>query len=182
MNSAATSGLGEAGRRQLLSLLDRIATVAARLRPLARGLTLVATLSALWLAFQIQLWTGASWTVAGIGLLVLGLPALVCGWLWWLLADICDLPGIAERTLGILRPTATPGAPVPTGIGETFRLGGSLKQAAKLAWEFDSLRGVIVGVLILANPIFLIVLGIAMAGAVLLALLSALVGLGVLLF
>lgn len=182
MNTAASTGLGEAGRRQLLAMLDRIAAVADRLRPVARGLTLVATLSALWLAHLLQQWTGLSWTIAGIALFILALPALICGWLWWLLADVCELPGIAERTLGILRPATVAATPDNTGIGETFRLGGSLKQAANLAWEFDNLRGVMVGVLVLANPLFLVVLGVAMVLAVLLALLSALVGLGVLLF
>ena len=182
MNRPADPGLSEAGRRQLLALLDKLAAVAARLRPFARGLTLVATLSALWLAWQLQIWTGASLTVAGIILLVLGLPALVCAWLWWLLVDICDLPDTAERALGILRPAPTPADDARVGVGETFRLGGSLKQAAKLAWEFDSLRGVIVGAMVLANPLFLLVLGISMAGAVVLGLIATLTGIGVLLF
>lgn len=184
MNRPAPATLGDAGRRQLQGLLTQLAGVANRLKPTARLLTGIATLSALWLAFQLQAWTGASLLVAGLVLAVLALPALLVGWLWWLLVDIAELPGIAARLLGgdAPDPAATPGTGPRPGVGEAFRLGGSLRQAARLAWEFESLRGVIVGALVLANPVFLVLLGLALAATVMLGLAAALTGLGVLLF
>lgn len=180
MNHAQSATLGESGRRKLLALLGHVAAVARRLKPTARLLTGIATLSALWLAFLVQSWTGASNLVFGIVLLVLAIPALVVGWLWWLLVDVCELPEIAARLLGDPAPAIAAPDTKP-GVGEAFRLGGSLREAAKLAWEFESLRGVIVGVLVLANPLFLALLGISLAAAVFLGVVAAVAGLGVLL-
>lgn len=182
MSDAKGAGLGEASRRQLLALLEQVASVARGLRPTAGRLTGIGFLSALWLTFQIQSWTGASPLVAGLILLVLSLPALASGWLWWLLVDICELPEIAARAFGVIRPGSASTPAASAGVGEAFRMGGSLKQAAALAWEVESLRGVIVGVLVLANPLFLAVLGLSLVLTIFLAAVAAVTGLLVLLF
>ena len=176
MTSAQT--LSESSRRQLLALLEKIASVANHARPWARGLTLLAALSALWLAYYVQSLTGASDTVAGIILAILLTPGLVCAWFWSLLVDVAELPELAERALGLAKQRReTPVRTEDSGAGGVFKMGGSLKQAASLAWQVEGLRGVIIGVMVLANPLFLMLLGLSLLAAFGLAVVALMTGL-----
>lgn len=185
MSEPGAGPLDDSKRRQLVALLEKISAVANHARPWARGLTLTAALSASWLAYYVHDLTGSSLTVTGIVLFILLIPALITGWLWSLLADLVELPEIAERTLGNLRQMAGARAhenKPSSGVSGVFTLGESLKQAASLAWEAEGLRGVIVGVLVLANPLFLMVLAIALLAGVVLAFIAGLTGILALLF
>ena len=177
--------LDDAKRHQLVVILEKVSAIANHARPWARGLTLSAALSASWLVYYVHSLTASSYTVTGVLLLVLLIPALVAGWLWSLLTDITELPEVAERTIGKARQMGLPQnrPEIPTGaVTGVFSLGKSLRQAASLAWDVEGLRGVIVGVMVLANPIFLMVLGISLLAAFVLAFIAGLTGIFALLF
>lgn len=156
-------------RQRLLALLDRVAAIAGRAKPFFRRATLLCALCALWLAWSLQQAAATSTLATLVVVGVLLLPALVLGWLWSLLADLGQLPEQAQRAMGGVQrmvgrePERVDGA----AVAGVFRLRGSLREAAQLAWDLEGVRGVIVGVLVLTNPLFLLLIAAALAFGVL---------------
>ena len=178
MNTPATKLDPEKARR-LAQLLDGVAALANRFKPLVRNLTLLALVAGASLALEVRyaahLGAGVS-IVIGVLLLV---PCAVLAMLWWLLSDLSDLPGQVRRVYGGLRDVARgePGGGEPAGIGGVFRIGGSLREAASLAVDAGGLAGAITGAMLLANPLFLLAIAMAIVGAFVLTLLAAAGGL-----
>src|SRR5690349_21174563 len=105
MNVPAT-GLDPEKARRLAQLLDGVAALANRFKPVVRNLTLLALLAGSGLALEVRhaahLGAGTS-LVIGVLLLV---PCPVLAMLWWLLSDLGDLPGQVRRVCGGLRDVA----------------------------------------------------------------------------
>jgi hypothetical protein len=115
---------------------------------------------------------GAGGTAAAMLLLLA--PTAVLGWLWFLLWDLSELPGAARRVFAGLRDVAAsePPAPPAAGMSNVFRMGGSLREAAGLAVDAGGLAGAIAGVMLLANPIFLLAIAASLASVFVLGLLA----------
>jgi len=172
-------------QNRLLALLDQLARIADRTKPFFRRATLLAGLCAVWLAWYAQQAAQMSTRGALVLGLVLLVPAMLLGWLWSLMSDLGELPVQARRALGGVQrfaggaPAAAATGPAVTGPAVTgvLRMRGSLREAASLAWELEGVRGAIVGVLVLTNPLFLMILALAFGVALLEVLVAAITAL-----
>lgn len=169
----------EAPRR--LPALDRVAALARGLKPIARFVCLVSTLCAAWIGYLLHGWLQLSpgWT-AGSTVLV-GLPALLYAWLWWLLYALGELPERVHGAVGTFKEIATR-EPAPRGVSGLRLLGGALRDVWRVLDETDNVMLPISAAVLLANPLGLAVLGVGFAWALLLWLAAAIAGLARLFF
>lgn len=156
--------------------LDQAARLARGLKPIARFVCLASLIAGAALSYWLWDWLRFStgWTV-GVALL-LGLPALLYAWLWWLLWALGDLPTRVDSAMGTLNQIKDRPA-LPEAAGGFRRLGRVLGDVWSVTDEADNVMLPLSSALLLANPIGLMVLGISFAYAVLLWLVAAGTGL-----
>lgn len=152
--------------------LDQVAALARGLKPIARFVSVASFVAGAGLTFALQGWLhmDTGWIVASA--LMLGLPALLYAWLWWLLYALGELPERVHGAVGTIkeirqRPSATSG----------FRkLGRALRDVWNVLDEADNVWLPISAAFLLANPIGLLVLVAGFACALVLWLAAAIVG------
>jgi hypothetical protein len=160
--------------------LDQAARLAAGLKPIARFICL-ASLAAggaitRWLWQWLHFSTG--WIV-GTSLL-LGIPAILYGWLWWLLWAVSDLPTRIDEAVGTIDQIRTRPS-LPESAGSFRRLGRILGNVWTVTDQADNVMLPVSAAILLANPIGLAVLAIAFACALVLWVVAAIWGLWVVL-
>jgi len=159
--------------RRLAQLLDGVAAVANRVKPFARATTLLALIAGAALVMELHYGAHLGAVALAIAAVVLLVPGAILAMLWLLLSDLGDLPGQVRRVYGGLREVARGEPGGAAAVGGVFRMGGSLREAASLAVDAGGLAGAITGVMLLANPLFLMLVAISLATAGILALAAA---------
>jgi hypothetical protein len=156
--------------------LDQAARLAAGLKPIARFICLASLASAgaitWWLWQWLQFSTG--WIV-GTSLL-LGIPALLYGWLWWLLWAVSDLSARIDEAVGTIDDMRTRPS-LPQSAGSFRRLGRILGDVWRVTDQADNVMLPVSAAILLANPIGLAVLAIGFACALVLWVVAAIWGL-----
>lgn len=156
--------------------LDQAAALARGLKPIARFVCLASLAAGAALSWWTRGWLQLSpgWTLAGA--LLLNLPALLYGWLWWLLYALGELPQRVHGAVGAFKDIAERPAAAP-GTGGFRRLGRALGDLWRVLDETDNVMLPISAAVLLANPVGLVVLGAGFAGGVVLWLIAVPVGL-----
>ncbi len=132
--------------------------------------------SACWIAYYVMQLVSLSlvWTVA-IGC-ILALPALIFCILYYLLNEIANLPEQIQAWKGSVQSVSKSykrkarremqqaelqGRKVK--LKEVFSIGKALRDLMSFRDEFDDISDLITGVVLVGNPLFLILIGIALA-------------------
>jgi uncharacterized membrane protein len=160
--------------RRLSQLLEGVAAVARRFLPWVRNMTILALICGIALTIELQRAAHFGTAATLVTLLVLMLPCAVLATLWLLLTDVGDLPFQTRRVYDGLRDVGR-GGPTPAAAPDTggfFRMGGSLREALDLAVDASGITGAIAGVMLLANPLFLLAIVVSVASLLIVALLA----------
>ena len=184
----------KAPNKKLLDFLPRIMgfarlvqNLANRFKGIARFLALTglaAGLLLLWLATRA--WgLSALWSVLLGGVLLL--PGLVVGWSWYVLEEASNLPQRLTTWLGqagqyagdvVQRLQSDPATtPRASKFSDLKQLGGLAYEIASMGLDSRDLLAILGGSLSLTNPIFLLVLTIAVGLIVLLDISAVITGL-----
>ena len=156
--------------------LDQAAALARGLKPIARFVCVASLVAAGWMSYVLHGWwhlaTGGTATAATL----LGLPALLYAWLWWLLYALGELPQRLYGAVGTFKEIADRPA-APAGAGGFGKLGRALGDLWRVLDETDSVMLPLSAAVLLANPIGLMVLGVGFAYGAVLWLVAAIVAL-----
>ena len=171
----------EVVRDRVLPAVRLPAAIARRTLGKFRGLCLLGSASALWLAYLLRTAFDLSLLSTGLWFLLFAIPALILGWIWMLLVEVADLPARLEAFMaasqavghGITgaKPPAVEGDE-PKRQGGLLRVGRLLKDAWSAASEYSEIAAIIGSVMSLANPLVLTIAGVAGVAAVVLALIA----------
>jgi hypothetical protein len=185
-NSEGPSGnsLGDALPR-LMGFARLAESLANRFKGVARFLAVSGLLAAVWLAYAAAHSFGFSPIAAAIAGVAMALPALVLGWIWFVLGEASAMPRRLADWLG--RAHGYAGETWQSFQGEQkpgrSRI-GDLKPLAGLAYELRSMGGdardlalTLRGALSLTNPLFLLLVAASTLAIVLLDIASVATGL-----
>ena len=160
-----------------------------RFKGVARNLTLSGLLAALVLDLIMRnAWTWSP-TVSVIMGIFLALPALVVGWGWYVLEEATGLPerlvnwfGGAKSYAGTVmqRVQGEPTGEAPSRLSDLKALGGLAIEITSLGLDTSGLLAIMGGALSVTNPIYLLVLSLAVGLIALLDISAVIAGLAVL--
>jgi len=156
--------------------LDQAARLAAGLKPIARFVCLVSLISAgaltVWLWQWLHFSTG--WIVGAS--LLLGIPAILYGFLWWLLWALSDMSSRLDEAVGTLDDIRTRPS-LPQSAGAFRRLGRLLGDVWRVTDQADNVMLPVSAAILIGNPIGLATLAIAFAYGMVLWIVAAIWGL-----
>jgi hypothetical protein len=156
--------------------LDQAARLAAGLKPIARFICLASLVAGGAITWWLWQWLHFStgWIVGTA--LLLGIPAILYGWLWWLLWAVSDLPTRIDEAVGTIDQIRTRPS-LPESAGSFRRLGRILGNVWTVTDQADNVMLPVSAAILLANPIGLAMLAIAFAYGLVLWLVAAVWGL-----
>lgn len=161
---------------QLLKVLQLPVVVAQKSMGKVMTLIFLNVASACWIAYYVMQLVSLSiaWTIA-IGC-TLALPTLIFCILYYLLNEISNLPEQIQEWKGSVQSVSTSykqkarlemqqaelhGRKVK--LKEVFSIGKALRDLMSFRDEFDDISDLVTGVVLVGNPLFLILIGIALA-------------------
>jgi hypothetical protein len=161
--------------------LDQAARLAAGLKPIARFVCITSLVAAAAITWWLWSWLHFStgWIV-GTSLL-LGLPAILYGFLWWLLWALSEMSSRIDEAVGTLDDIRTRPS-LPQSAGAFRRLGRLVGDAWRISDQADNVLLPVSAVMLLGNPVGLLVLAIGFAYGALLWFIATIWGIGRLLF
>jgi hypothetical protein len=172
---------------KLMGFARMVQNLANRFKGLARFLALSGLLAALLLTWLATHAWGLSVITAVLLGVVLLLPGLVLGWVWYVLEEASNLPQRLTAWAGQARDYAgdfvqrlqsgAPPAEKATRVTDLKQLGGLAYEITSMGVDAKDLLSIFGGTLSLTNPIFLLVLAIAVGVIVLLDIGAAIGGL-----
>jgi hypothetical protein len=180
-----SSALGEL-LPKLMGFVTVVRNLAQRFTGVARFLALSGLLAALWLAYVTVHSFGFQPAAAILAGIVMALPALVLGWVWFVLEQATELP---ERLADWMsrahyQADATLQSLQQGSAATGGRRLGDLKPLAGLAYELRSMGGdarelmtTLGGAMSLSNPLFLLLVAASTIAIVFLDLASVVSGL-----
>jgi hypothetical protein len=178
--SPAPAKLDPPAPARLLELLRRMAALAGAVLRKVRFSLLLAILSAVWLTFYLQGFLHLEWGGIAVLLGLLSLPALLLGYGYVVLQGVVELPEMAGQIGGALNDAASPlwarlrgieSAPTPPRRGrlrQLLRMAGLLLELSRIGALPEAARGT----LVLANPLFILLLAGAYVSSLILFLLA----------
>ena len=161
---------------QLLKILRLPAVVAQKSMGKVMVLIILNLASACWIAYYIMQLVGLSITATVIIGCILGLPALIFSVLYYLLKEISNLPeciqewkdsvqsiskSYKQKSRLEMQQAELQGRKVK--LKEIFSIGKVLGDLLSFRDEFEDVSDLITGVVLVGNPFFLILTGIALA-------------------
>jgi hypothetical protein len=173
----------------VLRFAEVLQGLSQRFKGVARNLTLSGLAAALVLDLVMRNAWAWSPTVSLIVGVFLALPALVVGWGWYVLEEATGLPerlvhwfGGAKSYAGtvVQRVQGEQTGEVPSRLSDLKALGGLAFEITSLGLDTTGLLSILGGALSVTNPIYLLVLGIAVGLIVLLDISAVIAGLAAL--
>lgn len=146
--------------------LEPAAKLARALTPVARWICFLSIAAAGVLSYALWKWLDLSTYWAVVTALLLGAPALLYAFVWWLLSALGEMRERVHGAVGAAQTAAS--NVVATDVGAGRKLWRSLGDALRLADQADNVWLPVGSVLMLANPVGLLVLGAAFAAALVL--------------
>lgn len=139
--------------------LDQAARLAAGLKPIARFVCLASLVSAGAITWWLWQWLHFStgWIV-GTSLL-LGIPAILYGFLWWLLWALSEMSSRLDEAVGTIDHIRTRPS-LPESAGGFRRLGRLLGDVWRVTDQADNVMLPVSAAILLGNPIGLAMLAI----------------------
>lgn len=172
---------------KIMGFARMVQNFAKRFKGLARFLAISGLISALVLDWFATRAFGLSVTLAVILGVVLILPGLVLGWVWYVLEEAGNLPQRLSAWAGQARDYAgdvvqrlqgdNPSTPKVARVMDLKQLGGLAYEITAMGVDAKDLLSILGGSLSLTNPIFLLVLAIAVGLIVLLNIAAVITGL-----
>lgn len=156
---------------KIMGFARMVQNLAKRFTGLARFLTISGLISALVLDWFVTRAFGLSVTLAVILGVILILPGLMLGWVWYVLEEAGNLPQRLSAWGGQAREYAGdvvqrlqgdgPPAQKTARVADLKQLGGLAYEITAMGVDAKDLLSILGGSLSLANPVFLLVLAIA---------------------
>ncbi len=161
--------------------LDQAAQLAAGLKPIARFVCLASLVAAGAMTWWLWQWLRFStgWIVGTS--LTLGIPAILYGFVWWMLWALSEMSSRLDEAVGTLDEMRTRPS-LPQTAGAFRRLGRLLGDAWRVTDQADNVILPVSAAILLGNPIGLLVLALVFAYGALLWAVAILWEIGRLLF
>lgn len=170
----SAAGLDTAGRHGARAL-EPAARIARALTPVARWTCWLSLGAGGVLSYALWKWLALTPAWTAVAALLVGAPGLLYAFVWWLLSALGEMPERLRGAVGAVQTAATHVAASDVSRGR--RTWQALGDAINVADAADDVMLPIGSVLLFANPLGLLVLGLGFAAAVLLWIVALPVGL-----
>jgi hypothetical protein len=144
--------------------LDEVAALARGLKPVARFVAIASLIAAASIGYALQTWLQMGALGLSLVGVLLGLPALLYGWLWWLLYALGELPHRVYGAVDTLKEIRQR----PAATTALRKLGRGLRDVWNVMDAADNVWLPISATILLMNPLGWMALAIGAGYAVIL--------------